>query len=131
MPTDRGGRQSRGDVDERHWSAARYDIVRQFWHANIEQETSEPTRMRDNLRKKPRFCKEAATEQLLHAIARVPLAHSGYRCVDGDNQSRETCGSCPLYRALGRHSPPPHVQMAEDRSGGTCFCVLQRRSTNR
>ena len=86
--------------------------------------------MRDNLRKKPRFCQEAATEQLLHAIAKVSLAHSGYRCVDGDNQTRETCGSCAVYRAFGGHSPAQQVELVEDWSAGTCFDVLQRVSRN-
>src|SRR5208282_2403138 len=122
-PGHRGFCQRGGDIDQRHRTPARHNNVRKRGDATVHEETDEPPWTREYLRKIRDFLERSATDEFLHAVARVALANSGHRSVNGDDEGGESGDARPFDGGLCCPAATHQVELIENRAVGTCLYI--------
>ena len=101
-----------------------YDVGKRGQTA-IEQKTREPSRAREDLRKKPKFFEGAAADEFLHSVAVIALADSGDGGIDGDDERGKSGEAGAFNRGLGGGAATHQIELIEDGSGRGGFYVFQ------
>jgi len=114
-----------GDIHERHGAFAGDDDVGKRGQTAIEQKTREPSRAREDLRKKRKFFEHAAADEFLHAVAVIALADSGDGGIDGDDERGKSGEAGAFNRGLGGGAATHQIQLIEYGSGRGGFYIFQ------
>ena len=117
FPDDGRLGQGRADIEQLHRPASRNDDVLQPGQAPVQQEARQPTGAGEQLREKRKPGRQAAGQELAHAVAVVALAHPGHGGVDRDDQGREAGGAGPLDRGEGGGAAADEVELVPDGTG--------------
>ena len=125
FPGDDSATERGADVDERHGAFAGNDDVGERRSPAVEEKGSEPTGTREKLRDIGKFREERAAEKFFHAVARVALAESGDRRVDGDDKGVETGLFGAVDGVLGDGATTDQIKLIPGRAFGGGADVFQ------
>src|SRR5712692_1830232 len=117
-PRHRGGRERGIDIDKWHRPLAWDDDVRERRQTAVTQETDQPRRMGQDLRKKRDLLQQAPADELFHAVAVVALTESGDGGVDGHDQRGVPRNPCSFNHRFGGIATANKRQLIDDRTGG-------------
>ncbi len=104
-PRDRRLSQRSIDIDQKHFSLARNNHIRQSRQSAIEQIADEPAGPRQNLRKERDLVERPAADQLFHPIAIIALPNSRHWRINGHDQRVKSRHARSLNRCLSRAAP--------------------------
>ena len=114
-----------GDIHERHGAFAGDHDVGERGQTAIEQKTREPSRAREDLRKKRKFFEHTAADEFLHAVAVIALADSGDGGIDGDDERGKSGEAGAFNRGLGGGAATHQIELIEYGSGRGGFYIFQ------
>src|SRR6266566_6279752 len=114
-PRHRGGRERGIDIDKWHRPLAWDDDVRERRQTAVTQETDQPSRMGQYLRKKRDLLQQAPADELFHPVAVVALTESGDGGVDGHDQRGVPRNPSAFDHCFGGTATAHEIQLIEHR----------------
>src|SRR5258707_5450444 len=124
-PGHGGLREGGGDVHERDGAFAGDHDVGKSGQTAIEQKTREPSRAREDLRKKRKFVEVAAADEFFHSVAVIAFADSGDGGIDGDDERGKSGEAGAFNRGLGGGAASHQIELIEYGSGRGGFYIFQ------
>jgi len=125
VPGDSGVGQRGGDIHQLHGLSAGGGDVFKFGNAAVGEKRCEPTRMREKLREERELGEKRGAEKLLHAVARIALAHTGDGRVHGDDQRGEAGAAGTINAAFGGGAASQEIKLIPRGTFCSGFHVFQ------
>ena len=85
----------------------------------------QPARVGQELSGERKFLKQSGIQQLFHAVARIALANSADRRVDGKDQAGKTGAAGAIDGSFGRGASAHEIELVKNRAGRAGFHIFE------